>query len=442
MAWVNLCSCLPLLNEIENVGAFLLSLLSFAGGAACVYFAIDAKRRRLAALDEQLQTHQVTVEETEERLRTRQHRLEQDTSAFGAEAQGFHVAKMTFESRVIQYDELGKENKILKSDLHRIGMSVAKQAFESEQLGKTQASQQAKADDLGRAYLSDTRKWLDAKLDPDNYSKSKQRLTEAIERIRATGANLNASDERSAFSELQFEYERVVRAALEREEQAGIRAKFREDQQREREVQRLLEESERERRAARILEEALAKALAAADGKHNAAVAQLQTQLADANARIEESQRTISQAQLTKAGNVYVISNIGAFGSDVFKIGMTRRLEPLDRVRELGDASVPFPFDVHMMIVCNDAPKLENTLHRAFHKKRLNKTNPRKEFFRVTIGEIADVVKKNHGEVQYTADPEALQYRQSQNMKDEDLEFIEQTYQQFEDKHPQGADEE
>jgi hypothetical protein len=113
-------------------------------------------------------------------------------------------------------------------------------------------------------------------------------------------------------------------------------------------------------------------------------------------------------AQQTKAGNVYVISNVGTFGAGVFKVGMTRRLEPLDRIRELGDASVPFPFDVHMMISCEDAPALECALHRALHKSRINRVNPRKEFFRTDLQLIVDVVQEHHGCVDYAADPEAL----------------------------------
>lgn len=97
-------------------------------------------------------------------------------------------------------------------------------------------------------------------------------------------------------------------------------------------------------------------------------------------------------AQQTKAGNVYVISNLGSFGDRVSKIGMTRRLEPMDRVKELGDASVPFPFDVHMMIACDDVPKLETALHREFHKRRINRVNLRKEFFRVGLEEIQKLV--------------------------------------------------
>ena len=101
---------------------------------------------------------------------------------------------------------------------------------------------------------------------------------------------------------------------------------------------------------------------------------------------------------------------------------MTRRLEPMDRVHELGDASVPFPFDVHLMVGCEDAPKLEAALHRRFHKRRVNKVNPRKEFFRVPIADIVTAVREEHGEVEYTADAEALEFAQSQTMTDAELE--------------------
>ena len=99
--------------------------------------------------------------------------------------------------------------------------------------------------------------------------------------------------------------------------------------------------------------------------------------------------------QSTRAGYVYIISNIGSFGENVYKIGVTRRLEPQDRVDELGDASVPFYFDVHAMIFSDDAPSLENALHKAFDNRRLNRINLRREFFHVTLSEIEDVVRRN-----------------------------------------------
>jgi len=143
---------------------------------------------------------------------------------------------------------------------------------------------------------------------------------------------------------------------------------------------------------------------------------------------------------MTKSGHVYVLSNIGSFGEGIFKIGMTRRLEPADRVRELGDASVPFPFDVHMMISSDDAPTLENALHRALHRLRLNKIKPRKEFFRTDLDAIRQIVEQDHGEVDYVADAEALEYRQSFEMSEDDSEFIESLYEKLSDEDKNGGD--
>lgn len=111
---------------------------------------------------------------------------------------------------------------------------------------------------------------------------------------------------------------------------------------------------------------------------------------------------------------MYIISNIGAFGENVYKIGMTRRLDPQERIDELGDASVPFNYDVHAMIFTDDAPKLEAALHSAFEDKKLNKINPRREFFKVTLEDVKTVVRKNFDKtVEWIDVPEAEQYRQS-----------------------------
>ncbi|MGI5874975.1 MAG: DUF4041 domain-containing protein [Bacillota bacterium] len=122
-----------------------------------------------------------------------------------------------------------------------------------------------------------------------------------------------------------------------------------------------------------------------------------------------------------KAGYVYVISNIGAFGEDIYKIGMTRRLDPMDRVSELGDASVPFNFDVHAMIFTDDAPKLEAALHNAFADKKLNFINQRREFFNVTLEEIKEVIRNNYDKtVEFVDVPPAEQYRESLILKNKE----------------------
>ncbi len=115
-----------------------------------------------------------------------------------------------------------------------------------------------------------------------------------------------------------------------------------------------------------------------------------------------------------RAGYVYIISNIGAFGKDIYKIGMTRRLQPQDRIDELSSASVPFNFDVHAMIFSEDAPALEAALHHAFEDKKINKINSRREFFRVSLNEIKTEVRKNFDKtVEWVDFPEAEQFRQS-----------------------------
>lgn len=134
---------------------------------------------------------------------------------------------------------------------------------------------------------------------------------------------------------------------------------------------------------------------------------------------IEKNKKEIDYREANqRAGYVYVISNIWAFGENIYKIGMTRRLEPQDRVDELGDASVPFTFDVHAMIFSDDAPKLEASLHHTFDDKKVNMVNGRKEFFNVTLDEIEKVIKENHDKlVEIKRIPDAGQYRETLLLK-------------------------
>lgn len=143
--------------------------------------------------------------------------------------------------------------------------------------------------------------------------------------------------------------------------------------------------------------------------------AELETQLGEIDLTIKDlDYREANQ----RAGYVYVISNIGAFGENIYKIGMTRRLNPQERVDELGDASVPFNFDVHAMIFSDDAPALENALHKAFEDRKLNMVNQRREFFHVTLDEIKDVVRKNYDKtVEFIDIPDAEQFRESEKMR-------------------------
>jgi hypothetical protein len=122
----------------------------------------------------------------------------------------------------------------------------------------------------------------------------------------------------------------------------------------------------------------------------------------------------LNREKNTRAGFVYIISNIGSFGENIFKIGMTRRLEPMDRIKELSSASVPFEFDVHALIFSDDAPALESILHSTFREYEVNKVNHRKEFFSIPLEKIEKVVTEHHNAtVQWTYDAAAEEYRES-----------------------------
>lgn len=213
--------------------------------------------------------------------------------------------------------------------------------------------------------------------------------------------------------ELRLVHEYQEKQQDEREEQRRLREQMREEEAALREIEKARHDAEREeKRYADALAKAREEAERAVGGKQD----KLRAQIDELEARLAEAQqntRAVAQAQLTRAGHVYVISNVGAFGEHVYKIGMTRRLIPMDRVDELGSASVPFDFDVHAMIRAPDAPALETALHRTFHERRVNRVNPRKEFFRVTIDEIATVVTKLHGEIDIISVPEAEEYRKT-----------------------------
>lgn len=186
-----------------------------------------------------------------------------------------------------------------------------------------------------------------------------------------------------------------------REERARLREEQKALQEYRREQERLLKEQGHYRNALAVL-----RAKGDTDG-----VAELEAKLAE----IEKALRGVEERQANiRAGYVYVISNIGAFGEEVVKIGMTRRLEPMDRVRELGDASVPYRFDVHALFFSEDAVGIENELHRRLADRRLNKVNLRREFFRTTPAEVKVLLHPLAGNLlDYTDEAEAPEYRQS-----------------------------
>lgn len=214
--------------------------------------------------------------------------------------------------------------------------------------------------------------------------------------------------------ELRLTYDYEQKKYEEMEEQRKIKEEMREEAKAQRELEKAQKQAESEERA---YEKALKEAREQLAEANQEEFSSLQEQVADLERQLQEAHeknvRAIARAQETRSGHVYVVSNIGSFGENIYKIGMTRRLEPLDRIKELGDASVPFAFDIHAMIFSDDAPGLECKLHQAFNSARVNKVNLRKEFFRVSLSEIEDFAKGERLNLEITKVAEAAEYKQT-----------------------------
>lgn len=262
-----------------------------------------------------------------------------------------------------------------------------------------------------------------AKVSWNNIGNMEARIEKAFEAINKLGSSQQVSITPDYFKlkqqELRLEFELEEKIQKEKEEQRRIREQMREEEIAQREIERAQKEAEdEEKRYQKALEKAREDVLTATGTKLetlNKRIAELEQNLQAAH---EQKQRAISRAQLTKSGHVYIISNIGSFGEDIYKIGMTRRLEPIDRVRELGDASVPFEFDVHGMIYSENAPELENIFHRKFDGKRINLVNQRREFFKVTLDDIQNVAMEMNLQLQLSKLAEAKEYRESVSLRE------------------------
>ena len=295
-----------------------------------------------------------------------------------------------------------EDRKQVKAKLKKLAINAidgVKGANANVNIGKF-VSISAKADMAG-ALLLTTVEMLCAKTNHNNGHQSLEKLAESI---IATEALIKCFDSRAMINE---EFRTLLTKRLE------IEIHFKKAKQIAKEQQRELREQEREEKKARLEAERAQKAAEKEEQIKRDAIAELEKKMAlesesERAQHLEElnllkqqleeahlkADRAKSRAQETKQGHVYIISNIGSFGEGILKIGMTRRLEPMDRVRELGDASVPFTFDVHALIESDNAPELETTLHNVFDHKRVNKVNRRKEYFSVTIDDIENELEK------------------------------------------------
>lgn len=284
----------------------------------------------------------------------------------------------------------------------------------------------------GRKMVSDTQKLLlrafntecddiVAKVKYTNFDSSLDRIYKTAEAISKLGTIMSISITRpyidAKVKELRLAFEYQQKKQQEKEELKAAREEQREQAKIQKEIEEQRKKIEKEQNHYQSAYDKLLKQLSSNPNSQELLEKknELEMHLTD----IDKALSDIDYRQANmKAGYVYVISNIGAFGENVFKIGMTRRLDPQERIDELGDASVPFKFDVHAMIFTDDAPALENALHHAFDDRKLNMVNQRKEFFNVTLDEIKEVVKKNFDKtVEFIDVADAEQYRISMKMK-------------------------
>lgn len=255
----------------------------------------------------------------------------------------------------------------------------------------------------------------------NNYEMSLKKIRQSAESIQKLGIMMSLyiapNYINSKIEELTLAFEYQQKKQEEKEAQKAARAEMREAAKLQKEIEAQRKKIEKEQTHYQTAYEKLLKQLESSpdDADLIQKKAELETQLQD----IDKAMKDIDYREANqRAGYVYIISNIGAFGENVYKIGMTRRLDPQDRIDELGDASVPFNFDVHAMIFSDDAPALETALHKAFEDRKLNMVNTRREFFNVTLDEIKEVVKKNFDKtVEFIDVPDAEQYRISQKIK-------------------------
>lgn len=254
----------------------------------------------------------------------------------------------------------------------------------------------------------------------NNIQSHEKRIEKSYEALNRLGLIMHAGISRDykhlKYEELYLAYEYQQKKQEEKEEQKRVREELREQQKLEQEIrqarERIMKEKRHYTQAIKELEQRLSSS--STDSERAILVEKL-SEIQGQYSELEKEAKVIDyREQNAKAGYVYVISNIGAFGESIYKIGMTRRLEPMDRVDELGDASVPFSFDVHALVFSDNAPALEAKLHEHFYHTRVNKVNNRKEFFNANIDEIERIIRENYDKaLDIVKQAPAEQYRES-----------------------------
>ena len=384
---------------------------------------ISSSRDELSRVEENLHSRQEELNDTMEELRKTKGQLIETNEEVLMQSFGLYTPHYTFmnadeyKARLL---EIRAEQKDMVKNKTAVSGNTNWTVNNSESKGRKMVSDMQKL--LLRAFNSECDDVIEH-VKYNNIEASEKRITSSRDAISKLGSIMDVSIQpkyyRLKIEELHLAFEYAQKKQQEKEEQKEARARMREEAKLAKEIEEERKKLEKEQQHYQNALQRINAQLEAASEADRAAIEEKKAELVAQLNKIDKEFADVDYREANqRAGYVYVISNIGAFGENVYKIGMTRRLDPQDRVDELGDASVPFNFDVHAMIFSNDAPKLEAALHNAFADRKLNFVNQRREFFNVTLDEIKQVVRENYDKsVEFVELAPAEQYRESLKLK-------------------------
>ena len=384
---------------------------------------ISSSRDELSRVEENLHSRQEELNDTMEELRKAKGQLVETNEEVLMQSFGLYTPRYSFmnadeyKARLL---EIRAEQKDMVKNKTAVSGNTNWTVNNSESKGRKMVSDMQKL--LLRAFNSECDDVIEH-VKYNNIEASEKRITSSRDAISKLGSIMDVSVQpkyyRLKIEELHLAFEYAQKKQQEKEEQKEARARMREEAMLAKEIEEERKKLEKEQQHYQNALQRINAQLEAASEADRAAIEEKKAELVAQLNKIDKEFADVDYREANqRAGYVYVISNIGAFGENVYNIGMTRRLDPQDRVDELSDASVPFNFDVHAMIFSNDAPKLEAALHNAFADRKLNFVNQRREFFNVTLDEIKQVVRENYDKsVEFVELAPAEQYRESLKLK-------------------------
>ena len=399
----------PQMRNASNMQLYIMNLQNQIGG---LNNAIAQQQQQIANLSAQIADRNNAVVSLDSTIQMKQKEVVKLDEEIGLQDFGLYRPRFDFATSD-GYKERLAQIRTQQKDMIKQGQAVIGNMNWTVNGSKSEGQKMVKDMQklLLRAFNSECDELVD-KVKYNNFDSAYSRMTKACEAISKCGKIMNIAISTAYFNlkrdELCLALEYRQKKQAEKDEQKEIRDRMREEAKLQKEKTHYLNALG-----------SLDTQLAAAPENEKAALLTKRNEIVKQLVEIDKSLVDIDYREANaKAGYVYIISNIGSFGENVYKIGMTRRLDPMDRVDELGDASVPFNFDVHAMIFSDNAPALEAALHRAFENRKVNMINTRREFFNVTLEEIEAEVKKNYDKtVEFTRFPLAEQYRESQKIK-------------------------